>query len=168
MKKINLYFIIAMQIILAGCVSKTSPDINTLQKLDKDEIKLLLVGNTLTYRAAWGRWAEYNRKDYTGYAATWEDLFDFYGWQGEEATLSFEFSDKAEICRRYSGAPKWANPDFSYCSMIYVGNGSYYLVDTKNPHNSDFIGVINPLEIKKGDYYDLSSGLRNQEVRTEN
>ena len=168
MKTINLFLVFVLQIVLAGCVSKTVPEISKMQKLDKDEIKLLVIGNTLTYQAVWGRWAEYSSDNYDGHAGIWENLIDYYGFEGETATLTFEFSDDAEFCRRYSGdAGVGANPELNYCSMIYMDNGEYYIVDTKNSYNTNFIGFPHILEIKQGDYYDLSNGSENQRVRKE-
>ncbi len=166
MKKLSLLAFVFMQMISAGCVSKPIPDVNDMQKLDSDEIKSLLPGNTLTYTAVWGRWVEYYRDDNSGFAGTWADLLDLYGWEVDEAEadISFEFTDKAEICRRYSGDPEWANPELRYCSAIYVYNGTYYIIDTINPYNPNFVGVPNALEIKKGDYYDLSNGPGNHEI----
>ena len=145
MKRINLFLVVVLQIVLAGCVSKTVPEISKMQKLGKDEIKLLVIGNTLTYQAVWGRWAEYSSDNYDGHAGIWENLIDYYGFEEEKATLTFEFSDDAEFCRRYSGDAEWANPEFIYCSIIYVYNGEYYIVDTKNSFNSNFIGFPHSL-----------------------
>lgn len=156
-----------MPFLVTGCASKTAPDVNVMRKLDLDEIKSLLIGNTLTYQAVWGRWAEFYREDGTGHIGTWPDLLDIYGWEGDEASLSYELTDNAEICRQYSGDPDWANPEFTYCSLIYTIDTDYYIVDTKNPYNPKFIGVPHALQIKRADYYDLLYGLDNQGLRRE-
>ena len=168
MKKIILFVIAVMQIFLAGCASKPLPDINDMQKLGLDEVKSLIPGNTATFLAVWGRWAEYYRVDNTGYASTWSDLLDFYGWQADEATFTYEFTDKAEICRRYSGDSPWAKPELTYCSMIYLDDGQYYIIDTQNPSHSEFIGVANKLEIEKGDHYRLSDAPEAKQIYREN
>ena len=145
-----------MQMLIVGCASKTMPLLDELQQLDRQDVNSVLIGNTMTYEAVWGRWAEYHSENYVGYGSAWSTLFNWFGWEGESATSTFEVSDTAEICWRYDGESSWANPQYKYCGMIYSKDDKYYFISTQNPREPSIVGVPREVDIRQGDYYNLS------------
>ena len=156
MYKLFLTLLVFMQFLIAGCASKSPPLIEDLNKLDVEEINTFIVGNTLTYEAVWGRWAEYYSENNVGHGSAWSTLINWFGWEGETAISSFQVSDDAEICWRYDGEGAWANPEYEYCAVMYSKGNSYFLVSTKNPRQPSIVGVPREVEIKQGDYYNLA------------
>ena len=155
MKKFSFLSMLSLCFVLVSCTTNSVNRPENLKKLNQDELKSLIIGNTLTYQAVWGRWAEYHREDFHGFGGAWSTLFDWFGWRGEKATSSYKITDDAQICWYYSGESVWANPQYEYCAIIHTANNAYYLTNTKNPRDPSLEGVIRKLEIKNGDYYEL-------------
>ena len=156
MKKSYLLKIITLCFVLNGCATKPQLQPENLTKLNADELTSLVVGNTLTYQAIWGRWAEYHKEDYSGYGSAWSTLFNWFGWSNDRATSTFTINDDAQICWHYSGEAQWANPQLEYCAIIYTDQGMYYIANTKNPRDPRLVGQVRELEIKNGDFYELT------------
>ena len=156
MHKLILIFVATLSLGITGCASKTIPSIDDLHQLNQQDINTVIIGNTLTYEAVWGRWAEYYSTNNIGYGSAWSTLFNWFGWQEESATASFDISDSAVICRRYDGEGAWANPEYKYCAKIYSKDDKYYLINTQNPLDPKIVGVPREIEIRQGDYYRLS------------
>lgn len=156
MKKSYFLKIIILCFLLNGCATKAPLQPDDLKKLTTDELASLVIGNTLTYQAIWGRWAEYHQEDYTGYGGAWSTLFNWFGWNGDRATSTFSITDDAQICWRYTGEAQWANPKLDYCAIIYTDQGMYYIANTKNPRDPRLVGLLRELEIKNGDYFGLT------------
>lgn len=134
---------------LAGCA--TIPDKSELTQLDQSAVEAELVGNTLTYRADYGRWAEYYETAETGYGRA------SGSWGSESAISTNTTAGDGESCAVYSGEPDWADPDKAYCSVMYTDKeGNLYLESTRNPDDPDRVGKIRKIEIKSGDEYGLA------------
>lgn len=134
---------------LAGCT--TIPDKSELTQLDRSAIESEVIGNTLTYKADYGRWAEYYESVSTGYGQT-------SGSGGSEnVTATSTISQDGEWCSVYSGEAEWTGPDKEYCSILYTDEeGNLYVESTKNPGDPDQVGKLRKVEMKPGDEYGLA------------
>jgi len=136
------------QLGLVGCA--TVPDKSELQRLSQTEVKSSLIGNTLTRRTEYGRWAEFVETQSSGHAKAWGS-----GWS-QSATASYEFTDDGQLCSTYAGEHDWSTPENRGCMAYYTdAEGNYYaetLVDTWDPKE---VGDIDKIEIKPGDDYGL-------------
>lgn len=150
MRKTMLTLIHAVALLnLAGCT--TIPDESELTQLDRSTLKSEVVGNTLTYSAEYGRWAEYYETSRTGYGRA------SGSWGSESAISRNTIAQDGEWCAVYSGEPDWASPEMEYCSVLYADKeGNLYLESTKNPDDPGRVGKIRKVEIKPGDEYGLS------------
>lgn len=150
MRKTILTLIHAVVLLgLAGCT--TIPDKSELTQLDRSAIESEVIGNTLTYRADYGRWAEYYASVDEGYGRASGN------WGSDHATASSKISPDGEWCSVYSGEADWASPEKEYCSLVYTDEeGDFYVESTKNPENPDRVGKIRKVEIKPGDEYGLA------------
>lgn len=138
-----------VSLILTACA--TAPDKSELQRVDGSEVKSVLRGNTLTYKASYGRWAEYHQTDSTGHAKAWGS------WGSDIATSTYDIEDDGTVCWTYSGEPDWASPEHDYCNVFYKdADGNYYAEVTVNTSKPERLGNIRTLEIKSGDAYGLS------------
>lgn len=127
------------------------PDKSELEKLSGKEVRDLIVGNTYTYKAEWGRWADYILAGGTGYAKAWGD-----SWS-QTATSEYDIKTNGEWCATYNGDADWANPEYEYCAMLYSdGNGSYYKETTADPRVPENVGQFLAFDVKPGDEYGLS------------
>lgn len=150
MRKTMLTMIYAFALLaLAGCT--TTPEKSKLTQLERSALKSELVGNTMTYLADYGRWAEYYETAKTGYGRA------SGSWGSESAISTNTISQDGEQCAVYSGEPDWAAPDMEYCSIMYTDKeGNLYLETTKNPDDPGRVGKIRKVEIKPGDEYGLA------------
>lgn len=150
MRKTIVILIYAVVLLgLAGCT--TIPDKSELTQIDRNAIESRVVGNTLTFRADYGRWAEYYETATSGYAQA------SGSWGSENVTLSSTIYQDGDWCAVYSGEPDWAGPDKEYCSVVYTDKeGNLYVEYTKNPDDPGRVGKIRKVEIKAGDAYGLA------------
>ncbi len=151
MRKTMLTLIYTVALLgLTGCA--TIPDKSELTQLDPSAIESEVVGNTLTYSADYGRWAEYYETATTGYGQA------SGSWGSESATSTNTITQDGEWCAVYSGEPDWADPDKEYCSVVYTDKeGNLYVESTKNPDDPGRVGKIRKVEIKPGDAYGLAA-----------
>lgn len=150
MKKIKTWVLVTAALFIAvSCGS--IPKEQDLQQLSSAQLSQLLPGHTLTYRADWGRWAEYFKDDLTGVSRAWGS------WGMEEATSEISISQGGEVCWTYRGEPEWAQPNLVFCELFYTDNsGSYYIKNTKNTWKSEDVGRRRKVEIVDGDKYGLT------------
>lgn len=134
---------------LSGCT--TIPEKSELTQIDRSAIESRVIGNTLTFRADYGRWAEYYETATTGHGQA------SGSWGSESVTARSTISQDGEWCAVYSGEPDWAGPDKEYCSVLYTDKeGNLYLESIKNPDDPGRVGKIRKVEIKPGDAYGLT------------
>lgn len=136
-------------LVLSGCASV--PDKAEMQRLDGASFKSDFVGNTLTNRTDYGRWADYLETSTSGYGKA------SGSWGSESATASFEIADDGEGCWVYTGPHEWSTPEHEYCAVFYTdAEGNYYSEKTKDTYKPNTVGNIKKVEIKSGDAYGLS------------
>lgn len=137
-----------VQLGLVACA--TVPSTDELQQLDGEALQSALVGNTSTYRADYGRWAEYIESGDAGYGKASGN------WGSQSATASYTFKDDGEWCATYSGSHDWSQPGNEYCAIVYTDeDGNYYSKVTKNTDDPNKVGNTRKIEIKAGDAYGL-------------
>lgn len=137
-----------MQLGLVACA--TVPSTDELQQLDGEELQSALVGNTFTFRADYGRWAEYVASSDAGYGKASGN------WGSQSATASYTFKDDGEWCSTYSAPHDWAQPGNEYCVLVYMDEeGNYYREKTKDTDEPGSVGNVTKVEIKAGDAYAL-------------
>lgn len=137
-----------MQLGLVACA--TVPSTDELQQLDGEALQSVLVGNTFTHSAEYGRFAEYVESSDTGYGKAWGN------WGSQSAAASYTFKDDGEWCTTYSGPHDWSQPGNEYCGVVYTDeDGNYYDEVTKHTDNPNKVGNMKKVEIKAGDAYGL-------------
>ena len=138
-----------LSLVVAAC--STIPDQSQLTQLGADELHDLVIGNTTTYSADYGRWADYHATEETSYARAWGT----WGRQDVDST-HVTYAD-GTMCHQYTGPYEWAGPDHEYCGAIYEDeNGNYYYKVLKNTNSPNKVGDIVELEIRPGDPYGLA------------
>jgi hypothetical protein len=150
MKKIKSLILVAIiPLIMLGCAS--IPKEEELQQLNNTQLSELLPGHTLTYKADWGRWAEYHNDGSTGVGKGWGS------WGEENATSDYTINQDGEVCWTYMGEWDWAKPEYKYCGLIYTDqSGMYYSKTTENTWKPERIGNRRKVEITEGDRYELT------------
>ncbi len=137
-----------LQIGLVACA--TVPSTDELRQLDGEALQAALVGNTFTFRADYGRWAEYIESSDAGYGRASGN------WGSQSATASYTFENDGEWCSTYSGPHDWTQPGNEYCSIVYTDDdGNYYREVTKDTDNPNKVGNTKKVEVKAGDAYGL-------------
>lgn len=134
----------ALFLLLTGYAAAV--DKSKLKRLNGEEVRDVLVDNTLTFTAKWGRWAEYYAPDGTGHARAYGN------WGSESATMKYSISDDGEICATYSGKPNWAKGN-RYCGVMYTNSKGkkYYGESTQRSYQKEKIGTIRRWKFKSGD-----------------
>lgn len=145
---LGLVFLGLTQLGLVGCA--TVPDKSELQRLNGQELRNVLVGNTFTRRTDYGRWATYYRDGSSGVGRAWGT------WGSETAAASYSISGDGELCETYSGDYEWSKPEHEYCMVAYTDSkGQYYMENTKDTWEPARVGDMHSFEIKSGDEYSL-------------
>ena len=122
-----------------------------MQQLSSAQLSELLPGHTLTYKADWGRWAEFHNKDSTGTSKAWGS------WGNEKATSEYTINQGDEVCWAYTGEADWAKPKHKYCGLFYTDeSGNYYTKATENSFKPERIGKFRKIELTEGDKYELT------------
>ena len=150
MSKIKSFVLVmTISLIMVGCGS--IPKEEDLQQLSSAQLSELLPGHTLTYRADWGRWAEYHKEGSTGVAKAWGS------WGRDEATSEYTINQDGEVCWTYMGEADWSKPEHKYCGLFYTDeSGIYYTKATENTSKPERIGKRRKVEIIEGDQYGLT------------
>lgn len=136
-------------LVLSACA--TSPDISEMQVLDKSLATDLLAGNTLTYKADYGRWAEYfDANSLDGRGKAWGS------WGEEVADSATNISSEGEVCTIYTGDYEWSNSEHNFCFFIYQdAEGEVVLQSTNNTWKPERVGTVRKVQIETGDTYSL-------------
>ena len=93
----------AITITAAAIAACSSINLEEMEQLNGDQARTTLSGNTLTFRAEYGRWAEYfSEGDLSGAGKAWGD------WGEEAATAQNTISDEGEVCSVYGGPHEWS------------------------------------------------------------
>jgi hypothetical protein len=150
MEKIkSLILVTTISLIMVGCAS--IPKEEELQQLNSTQASELLTGHTLTYKADWGRWAEYHKDGSTGVSKAWGN------WGKDVATSEYTINQDGEACWVYTGEADWSQPDEKYCSLFYTDeSGAYYGKGTVNTNKPERVGKWRKFEIIEGDEYGLT------------
>lgn len=148
-KNMKLAIAFAGALFLSACA--TGPDIAEMEALNGEQAEQLLAGNTLTFKADYGRWAEYfDSNSLAGRGKAW-------GTWGEELADSVtNISTEGEVCTQYSGEHEWSTPEHEFCFLVYTGSeGQVVLQGTQNTYKPERVGKIRKVEIEAGDSYGL-------------
>lgn len=138
-------------VLLASVTYATVPSIDELQRLDGKELRSVLVGNTYTFTADYGRWVEYVISSDTSIARAWGD------WGSQSVTGKLSIKDDGEWCKTYSGDHVWSQPGNEYCLVVYADEkGNYYSKRTEDTYKPERVGKVYKVEIRSGDAFDLS------------
>ena len=137
--------------IISGCVSSKEKRIESSQQLNKQEVIGLLAGNTKTEKRDWGRWSHYFKDDSLSGVGSAKG-----SWGNQKSKSTATVSDDGELCYRFSGGPKWAEPKNEYCEKLYLDkDGTYFMTTTKATGQPEKVGRLLNFEIKKGDHFGL-------------
>ena len=149
-KNTSFFQFAAVSLLLVGCT--TTPEKSDLAQMDRDDLRSTVVGNTFTYVADYGRWAEYMQSLESGHARAWGT------WGSESVTAEYTVSSDGEWCVIYSGEYEWAGPEHKYCSVLYTdAEGNFYSETVTNSWKPAREGRIREVEIRSGDKYGLAS-----------
>lgn len=149
-QKTSLLLSAAVSVLFVGCA--TVPDKSELTRMERDDVRSAVVGNTFTFLADYGRWAEYVESLESGYAKAWG------GWGSQSVTAEYTIAADGEWCSVYAGEPDWAIPEYEYCSVMYTdAEGNFYMETLTNPDKPASEGQIRQVEIRSDDEYELAS-----------
>jgi len=144
MLKTKILAAFAVLVIVTGCA--TSPSVDEMTQLSNDELKKLLVGNTLSYRTDWGKWTEIHRDDLTGVGRA------SGSFPTETADGVSRLAGDGEICTVYTGAAVWSKVEFEYCKVVYTNaEGQFVLKSTRNDRRPERVGQTHRITVISGD-----------------
>lgn len=147
----NMHRLVLIGVVLLGSVAHaTVPSIDELRRLDGEELRSVLVGNTYTFSADFGRWVDYVISSDASIGRAWGD------WGSQSVTGKVRIKDDGEWCKTYSGDYHWSQPGNEYCAVVYTDNeGNYYSKRTKDTHKPERVGRVYKVEIRSGNVFDL-------------